>query len=139
VRNYNRDPYGQYNPARGYYDNTRTLFSPLSRDDRFEAKTVFIGARPQEGAIAFRKQTLRDKGILTGEVGGETFHAVYDPVLDTAHVYRGDGTTLTYTEGKVTVDGEAVAPDAVPLDRVVDLDAMWFAWAGFYPETVVVR
>ena len=138
VRNYSRDPYGQYNPPRGYYDNTRTLFAPLSRDDRFEAKTVFFGARPEEGAIAFRKRTLRDRGLLTGTVGDVTFHAVHDPTFDTAHVYRGDGSDLSYADGTVTVGGETVAPDAVPLERVVDFDAMWFAWAGFYPETVVV-
>ena len=139
VRNYSRDPYGQYNPPRGYYDNTRTLFAPLERDTRFEAKTVFFGARPPEGAIAFRKQTLRREGLLTGTVGEATFHAVYDPTFDTAHVYRGDGTALAYSEGQVTADGETASPDALALERVVDFDAMWFAWAGFYPETVVVR
>jgi hypothetical protein len=138
VRNYSRDPYGQYNPPRGYYDNTNTLFAPLSRDNRFEAKTVFFGARPAEGAIAFRKQTLRNEGLLTETVGDATFHAVHDPRFDTAHVYRGDGTDVAYADGTVTVGGETVAPDAVPLERVVDFDAMWFAWAGFYPETVVV-
>ncbi len=138
VRNYERDPYGQYNPPRGYYSNANTLFAPLSRDSRYMEKEVFIGVRPPEGAIAFRKESLRREGLLTGEVGETTVHAVYDPTLDTAHVYRGDGTDLSYREGQVTVDGEPVAPDAVPLDRVLDLDAMWFAWAGFYPGTVVV-
>jgi hypothetical protein len=138
VRNYNRDPYGQYNPAGGYYDNSRTLFEPLSRDDRFGPKTVFVGARPPEGPLAFRKGTLRDRRLLTGSVGDVTFHAVYDPTLDTAHVYRGDGTELAYADGRVSVGGETAAPDALPLDRVVDFDAMWFAWAGFYPGTVVV-
>jgi hypothetical protein len=139
VRNYNRDPYGQYNPARGYYSNQNTLFAPLERDDRFQDKEVFVGARADEGAVAFRKSSLREAGLLTGEVGGATFHAVYDPTFDTAHVYRGDGTDLSYADGQVTVGGETVAPDAVPLDQVLDLDAMWFAWVGFYPETVVVE
>jgi hypothetical protein len=138
VRNYERDPYGQYNPPRGYYSNANTLFSPLSRDSRYVEKEVFVGARPPEGAIAFRKESLRRDGLLTGDVGDATLHAVYDPALDTAHVYRGDGTDLSYSEGQVTVGDRTVAPDAVPLERVLDLDAMWFAWAGFYPGTVVV-
>jgi hypothetical protein len=138
VRNYNRDPYGQYNPPRGYYSNANTLFAPLSRDNRYMEKEVFIGARPPEGAIGFRKESLRKADILTGEVDDATFHAVYDPPFDTAHVYRGDGSDLSYSDGQVTVGGETVAPDAVPLEPVVDLDAMWFAWVGFYPGTVVV-
>ncbi|WP_152041015.1 DUF3179 domain-containing protein [Salinigranum salinum] len=139
VRNYNRDPYGQYNPRRGYYSNQNTLFSPLSRDDTYREKEVVIGTRPGEGAIAFHKESLREAGLLTGEVGGATFHAVYEPSLDTAHVYRGDGSDLSYADGQVSVGGETVAPDAVPLDPVLDIDAMWFAWAGFYPGTVVVE
>jgi hypothetical protein len=138
VRNYNRDPYGEYNPPRGYYTNENTLFAPLSADDRYHEKAVVVGARPREGVVAFRKESLREQGLLTGEVGGTTVHAVYDPALDTAHVYRGDGTDLSYADGEVSVGSETVAPDALPLERVVDFDAMWFAWAGFYPETVVV-
>ena len=140
VRNYSRDPYGNYGPRLAYYDpeNTNTLFPPLSQDDRYPKKAVVIGARPPEGAIAFRKVSLREQGVLTDEVGGATFHAVYDPALDTAHVYRGDGTDLTYEDGRLAVDGETVAPDALPLERVLDFDAMWFAWAGFYPGPAVV-
>jgi hypothetical protein len=139
VRNYNRDPYGEYNPPRGYYTNENTLFAPLSEDDRYQEKEVVVGARPPEGAVAFRKESLREQGLLTGAVDGATVHAVYDPALDTAHVYRGDGSDLSVSDGAVSVGGETVAPDALPLERVVDLDAMWFAWAGFYPETVVVE
>jgi hypothetical protein len=139
VRNYSRDPYGEYNPPRGYYANANTLFAPLSTDDRFEKKEVVIGVRPPEGAVAFHKDSLREAGLLTGEVGDATFHAVYDPPLDTAHVYRGDGTELRYADGQVSAGGETVVPDALPLERVVDLDAMWFAWAGFYPGTAVVE
>jgi hypothetical protein len=139
VRNYNRDPYGEYNPPRGYYTNENTLFAPLSEDDRYQEKEVVVGARLPEGAVAFRKESLREQGLLTGAVDGATVHAVYDPALDTAHVYRGDGSDLSVSDGAVSVGGETVAPDALPLERVVDLDAMWFAWAGFYPETVVVE
>ena len=139
VRNYSRDPYGAYNPAQGYYANSNTLFSPLSRDDRHHPKDVVVGARPVEGSIAFLKESLRDEGLVTGAVGGATFHAVYDPALDTAHVYRGDGTDLSYADGQASVGGETFAPGALPLERVIDLDAMWFAWAGFYPRTVVVE
>ena len=139
VRNYNRDPYGQYNPASGYYSNRNTLFAPLSEDDRFQPKEVVIGGRPQEGSIAFLKDSLRDKGVLTGDVGGATFHAVYDPTFDTAHLYRGDGSDVSSATGQVSVGGETFAPDAAPLERVIEFDALWFAWAGFYPETVVVE
>jgi hypothetical protein len=141
VRNYNDDPYGQYDPPRGYYATRTTLFAPLSTDGRFHEKEVFVGARPSEGPIAFRKASLRERGLLTVTVGGTPFHAVYDPGLDTAYVYRGDA-EVTYANGRVSVGdsgSEGVAPDALPLESVVALDAMWFAWAGFYPGTAVIE
>jgi len=49
---------------------------------------------------------------------------------DEATVEPADGPT-------VLVDGLGHPPDALPLDRVHTFDAMWFAWAGYYPDTNV--
>jgi hypothetical protein len=35
----------------------------------------------------------------------------------------------------VRAGGDAHAPDALPFDRIHGIEAMWFAWAGFYPGT----
>jgi hypothetical protein len=138
ARNYSRDPYGQYNPAQGYYTNDSTLFEPLDEDDRFGPKTVVVGARPPEGPIAFRKATVNDEGLVRTQVGDASFLAVFDRELDAALVYRDDGRALTYADGTVTDDsGNAYAPTDLPLERVLAFDAMWFAWFGFYPGTVV--
>jgi hypothetical protein len=139
ARNYSRDPYGQYNPAQGYYTDDSTLFAPLDEDDRFRPKTVIVGARPPEGPLAFRKATVNDEGVVRETVGGASFLAVFDRELDAALVYRDDGSReFTYDDGRVTdAAGTAYAPTDLPLERVVAFDAMWFAWFGFYPGTVV--
>ncbi|MFT4958023.1 MAG: hypothetical protein ACI9PP_001581 [Halobacteriales archaeon] len=140
ARNYQRDPYGRYNPKRGYYNSTRTLFSTLNDDDRYKPKTVVMGARVPTGAIAFHKESLATAGVLDGEIDGVTHSAVYDDRLDTAYVYRNpEGVALSLDGETATLNGESHDPDALPLDRVHAFDAMWFAWAGFYPETVVVE
>jgi hypothetical protein len=36
------------------------------------------------------------------------------------------------------VGDEQSEPTDLPLDRVITFDAMWFAWAGYYPETTYV-
>jgi hypothetical protein len=138
ARNYDRDPYGSYNPREGYYSpGASPLFPALSEDDRLQPKTVVIGARTTNGAIAVEKDALREDKIARGEIGETSVVAVYEPNLDTGYVYRNpDDTEFEYQSGQV-VDGTgtAYAPTALPLDRILAFDAMWFAWSGFYPGT----
>ncbi|MEF8776296.1 MAG: DUF3179 domain-containing protein [Haloarculaceae archaeon] len=138
AKNYGRDPYGSYNPRGGYYDSGGPLFTALNDDDRYEPKTVFLGARSPAGAVAFRKDRLREAGSLTGDLGDTPVVAVHDRRYDTGYTYRNpDGLALERDGEEVVVGDERHAPDEVPLDRVHTFDAMWFAWAGFYPETEV--
>jgi hypothetical protein len=148
ARDYARDPYGEYNPTRGYYDreNVATIFPTLVEDDRLPPKAVVMGARTPEGAVAFEKSLLRNEKVLTADLAGEAVVAVYDLDLDTAHVYRTGGATVEWVDtggrggdGEVRVDGTAHPAADLPLDPVYTFDAMWFAWVGFYPETGLVR
>ncbi len=116
ARNYNRDPYGQYNPRSGYYEpDSSTMFPLMYEDHRFPLKSVFVGARNTENAVAFRLESLREAGELELQANGETFTARYDEALDTGFIFQG-------------------GPDGEPLNA---FEAMWFAWAAFYPESEV--
>ncbi|WP_137283521.1 DUF3179 domain-containing protein [Halorussus salinisoli] len=141
VRNYDQDPYGSYvpNPS-GYYARDSTLFPPLREDDRFPNKHVVVGARTDEGRIAFDEEALREAGLLEGTVGGTSHLSVFDSDLDAAYVYRNpDGASFSYEDGQaVADDGTTYDPADLPLDRVYAFDAMWFAWSGFYPSTEVM-
>lgn len=110
ARNYSSDPYGGYNPRTGYYDSGDPNFPVMNTDPRYAPKEVVVGARTQDGAVAFHKDTLRQEGSLTKEVSGTPHTSRYDESLDTAWVSR---------------DGEPVNA----------FDSMWFAWAAFYPDT----
>lgn len=139
-RNYNQDPYGSYNPRGGYYVPSQgPLFTPLSEDDRYPPKKVFLGARTPDGAVAFLKDAIREKKLMSGEIAGTPVVAVYDPRYDTAYIYRNpDDMSFTFENGRV-VDptGTDTAPDALPLERIHTYDTMWFAWIGYYPDTNV--
>jgi hypothetical protein len=139
ARNYERDPYGGYNPPSGYYQSDRLLFSVTNDDDRFQRKTVVMGARTPDGAVAFHKGGLREKHLVRGELGTVPVLAVYDPRYDTGYVYLNpDERAYTADAGTVVAsDGTPHDPDALPLTRVHTFDAMWFAWAAYYPETSV--
>ena len=138
VGDYGSDPYGSYNPKGGYYAGGSTRFPRLNPDDRFGTKRVFIGARTRDGAVAFLKDGLREKGTVAGDLGGDPVVAVYDPRLDTGYVYRNpEAAAVTLEDGRALLEGSAHDPDALPLERVYAFDAMWFAWSGFYPDTNV--
>jgi len=139
AKNYERDPYGSYNPRGGYYDGDSLLFPALNESDRFPKKTVVMGARTADGAAAFLKRSLRDRRVMTGTIGEVPVIAVSDPRLDTGYVYRNPDEHGFEPDGDAVTgpDGASHAPDALPLDRIHTFDAMWFAWAGYYPDTDV--
>jgi hypothetical protein len=139
ARNYGRDPYGRYDPRGGYYENDELLFPPLTSDDRYDRKAIVMGARTPGGAVAFPKDAVRDRGLIPGTIGDAPVFAVYDPRYDTAYVYRNpDGAAFEFDRGSVVAaDGTRYEPDEVPLPSIHTFDAMWFAWAGYYPDTDV--
>lgn len=138
ARNYGRDPYGSYNPRRGYYESENTLFETLKDDDRFSRKRVFMGARSADGAVAFDKRRLLEDEVMTGELNGTPVVAVADQRLKTGYVYRNpDQRTVTVDREAVLVGDSSYEPNALPLARIHTFDAMWFAWHGYYPGTNV--
>lgn len=143
VRRYESDPYGSYAPLGGYYARDGTVFPPLSSPDEGHPKSVVIGARTGTGAIAFDKRTLLADRVLTGSIGdgGADVVAVADSGLSTGYVYRNpDGLGVEPDGDAYRVEGEGggVAAADLPLEPVLAFDAMWFAWAGFYPDTAFV-
>jgi hypothetical protein len=143
LRRYENDPYGSYAPLGGYYAQDRTMFPALAPRKEGHAKSVVIGARTGRGAVAFDKQTLLDDRVLTGTVGesGERVVAVADTGLSTGYVYRNPDDLTVESDGngyRIGGESDGFAADGLPLDSVLAFDAMWFAWAGFYPDTAFV-
>lgn len=140
ARNYNRDPYGGYNPRGGYYASDDYFSEPLNPDDTYEPKAVFIGARTPDGAMLVKKSSLSDAGTLSGSIGDTSVLAVYDQTLDTGYLYENpDQLEFTYESGRISgPDDETYDPQELPLDRLIGFDGMWFAWHGFYPDATVV-
>ncbi|WP_255198912.1 DUF3179 domain-containing protein [Halorarius litoreus] len=138
AKNYNRDPYGTYNPRAGYYDNDNLLFPAFNPDSRYERKTVVMGARTPNGAVAFLKRALRANKLMTGTIGDMPVLAVHDSRFDTGYIYLNpEEAAFEMENGMVAGPDGTHTPDALPLDRIHTFDAMWFAWAGYYPETTV--
>lgn len=114
LRRYGTDPYGSYPRRSGYYVEDGPLFPVLATDDRFPPKDVVIGIRLGDATAAIHRDTVRREKSVPLTVGRTRLTAHWDDELATVRVDGGEG------EADV-------------------LDAMWFAWYAFHPDTEVVR
>lgn len=116
LRSYGSAPYGSYPDRTGYYVKGGPLFPVLATSDRFDDKHVVIGVRVGGGRLAIDKDLVRTNRIVRADAGGTAVEARWDEKLGTARVLQRAG------------------------DRWVSadfLDAMWFAWYSFYPNSQV--
>lgn len=119
LRNYSEsgDPYGSYLSESGYYFNDNLIFNPIHTDDRLSNKHVVVGVRDAErNAVAIDKDYLRTNGTVTVELAGRSVEVVYNEALD-AH-------SASYTDTGAWINS---------------FDAMWFAWAAYYPDTQLIQ
>lgn len=139
ARNYGIDPYGMYNPKAGYYEENRTMFPLMNTDGTLHTKEMVLMFRTDSAAAAFHRVTLANEGVLTVDLEGVEHVAVHDPELSVGYVYDNpDGRDVEAAEGGARVDGELHAASNLPLDRRYAFAAMWFAFAGFYPDAPLV-
>lgn len=132
MRNYDNDPYGTYNPLGGYYQQDRTVFPLMHRNDRHHAKEMVVGARTEDRSAYFVLEELESDRVQTTD----SFVAVYDPDLHTAHIYRDEDARVTARDdGGYEFEGEAYAAAELPLEKLISLEAFFFAWNAFFPAS----
>lgn len=134
LRNYSRDPYGSHDPIGGYYREDRTLFPLMHNSNRYHAKTMVVGGRTENGSAYFVLDELRDQGVQVTE----SFLGVYDPVLDTGYLYRTEedlGRISPAGDGSYEMNGQLHPAGELPLERVIPVEAFFFAWNAFYPDS----
>lgn len=142
ARDYNSDPYGSYAPRSGFYADDSLLFEPYSdiESSELDLKDIVLGARWTDGSIAIDKDALATEGILTATIDDAPYVAIYDSTLDTGYIYRNpDDHDISLDNGIAVLNGEEHPPANLPLDQIIRYDAFWFAWAGYYPDSLVVR
>jgi hypothetical protein len=139
IRDYQRDPYGRYNPRGGYYSpQARRLFPVMNEDSRHPPKTVFLAARAADGAVAFHMDTLREQGTMQGQAGDQRVTAVYLPALDTGVIVKNpEQRPLSAADVMLSEQGITLKAPQGGMEPIISFEAMWFAYAAFYPEGAV--
>ncbi|MEX2526245.1 MAG: DUF3179 domain-containing protein [Gemmatimonadota bacterium] len=137
LRNYQRDPYGSYNPAGGYYTQAGTIFPLMHESGRHHEKTMVVGGRTSQASAYFVLEELAEAGVQATD----SFLAVYDGVLDTGYIYvtgRDSPVVVPADEGKYRLEGALYSADELPLTPVVPVEGFYFAWHTFYPNSEFV-
>lgn len=139
LRNYDSDPYGDYNPRSGYYDSQNVMFSLMAENNSRHPKEMVLGYRNSDGAAAFEYDQLREEKVIDSEIGGKSYVMVYEEVLDTGRLYSNpEKVEVSVSEdGKYKVNGEVYNADNLPLEEKPVFDVFWFAWNSFYPEAKI--
>ncbi len=151
-RSYGRDPYGSYLNQTSYYDDLAVMFPLLNVDKRLHPKRRILGIEIDGIYAAIDKEEVRKAGVTNFTVGVTPLAAIWDPVLETVRILMrnaGDR-VLTFS----WADGHAVDNDThtnwnssgqggegfysgTRLRQVIAIDCMWFAWAAFYPRSLI--
>ncbi len=141
-RPYGDDPYG------GYYTSDE-IFFPLSRLDRsLPPKTIVWGltvgnqskAYPLQNLTTLAKDSLGGKNVLAWKFGNDI--RFFDPVVSGFQLnFKEANGTIVDLETHSTWNNEGVATSGslsgLSMTRYVAETSYWFAWAAFYPNTVL--
>ena len=106
-RDYGRDPYA------GYAKTESTMFPVGHRDSRLHPKAWVLGVIIGSQAKAYPLDRLVNGEVLEDMVGNQSIHILYDASARSAWVTDVSGKSLP------------------------SVQSYWFAWAAFYPDTLL--
>ena len=106
-RDYARDPYASYGAS------ARLMFPVRHRDDRLATKAWVLGVLLNGEPKAYPLDRLPNGPMLEDALGGQQVRIRYDAAARSASVTDQDGQPIPAVQ------------------------AYWFAWAAFYPDTVI--
>lgn len=148
VRDYWRDPYGDYNDPNSYYNRGGPLFPVMHEDDSLQPKEAVVGVDVNGSRISLQKDFMRSAKVYNFELGDFKYVAFYDHYLDVVRTFisiaDGQEFTFRYENGQFlddqtdtvwNFDGTSSLGDLV---YVPNMDVMWFAWAAYFPNTALV-
>jgi hypothetical protein len=141
-----------------YVDNPEAMgiFGTTNPDSRLGGKEMVLGLQIGGEAIAFPHVDLERASVATATVGGRHVIVAYDADGSGAVAYENDASGMRLTfPAEVENPRSAQDPDTgstwdlirgvatagkmkgTQLREMASLDAYWFAWASFHPDTSI--
>lgn len=150
MRNYTNDPYGSYTQdyPGNYYQEERLFFPALNddEDNTFEKKYPITGVKFNNEFAAVDPALVKEENVVLFTLDDQEFLAVYDQTISAVRVFINDRELSFDPEDMMFTDGDGmtytiqgIAEDGGRLLSPTYFDVMWFAWFGFYPDTLVLK
>ena len=148
IRNYERDPYGDYSSSDSYYNRGGAFFPLMSSSSLLSPKTMVRGLVGEKSIAAVPWDLIKRKKVLNVTHGDIKAVLFYDHELDTVRAFSREfsGGELEFynKDGKIrdrktnriwNFRGESGVHSLTPYEG---MDAFWFAWHAFYPHSEVI-
>ena len=148
VRNYERDPYGDYSSPDSYYNRGGAFFPLMASNSVLLPKTMVRGLVGEKSRAAVPWNIIKEKKVLNVTHGDIKAVLFYDDELDTVRAFsrefKGKELEFYLVDGKIrdrninriwNFRGESGVHSLAPYEG---MDAFWFAWYAFYPKSKVI-
>jgi len=139
-----------YDPGvayREYFASPELMFPALVKDRRLRQKDLIFGVRVPGGVKAWPLATLADGAVINDHVGFMDVVVIGDTAGRGARAYEGRGRRFArgtspdeVLAGAVrwrVTEGALVGPGGESLPCLPGHVAYWFAWAGYYENTLL--
>jgi len=142
---FNRD----YTPGSAYgaYFFSEELMFPASvKDETLKAKDKVFGLRISGTNKAWPLSKFKKQNVINDQVGIIPIVLIGDGKSETVRAYRSDGlefkqsangTLIANDQEWQLTETELIGPNKQKLSRLPGHTAYWFAWSGYYPDTLV--
>ena len=142
-----RRDYGPGGAYREYFASPDLMFPALVKDHRLRQKDLIFGVRVPGGVKAWPLATLADRAVINDHIGFMDVVVIGDAAGRGARAYEGRGRRFArgtspdeVLAGDVrwrVTEGALVGPGGESLPRLPGHIAYWFAWAGYYENTLL--
>jgi len=128
-----------------YFFGDELMFPASLNDDSLKQKEKVFGLRISGANKAWPLTQFKNNKIINDRVGIIPVVLIGNAKTQTVRAYRSEGMEFQYSEnGKLIANNqewkitetELIGPDNVKLSRLPGHVAYWFAWSGYYPDTL---
>jgi len=148
LRDYTRDPYGNY------YTNSSILFPLSNIDGRLGIKENIYGIRVGDARKAYVHKDIEEEKVINDVVNDQALLILFDSNLSAVRMFdrNVDNINLSFElkDGKLidtdtnsvwSFGGKAISGPmkGVQLEIIIHENSFWFSWAASFPETDIYQ
>ena len=144
---YTRD-YTPGAPYGAYFASEELMFPAYVGDQTLQQKDKVFGLRISDSKKAWPLKLFKQSKVINDQVGIIPIVLIGDEANSTVRAYRSEGNTFTLNKNGNLIsknkewqltENELIGPNDEKLSRLPGHIAYWFAWSGYYPDTLVTN